>query len=53
MAYYIAVRRFDPKIRKTVYEKKSKAFKDEWDANVFLKKWKSKHPREEFRIIKE
>jgi hypothetical protein len=50
--YYIAAKRLD-KDRKTTYVKKSKAYDDEWKANVFLKDSKKKHPKDDWHVIKD
>ena len=46
MGFAIAVRRLERTKGKgkTIYVRKSKVYPTEWEANVFLKNWKKKHP---------
>lgn len=51
MGYAIAAKRLDRRLHKTIYVKKSKTYRTKWDAEVFLKDWRKKHPQEDFVII--
>ncbi len=56
MEYAIAVKRRDPKTRKTIWVKKSKIYDGTkngfWKAEGDMKRLRSKHPQEEYSIIK-